>query len=86
MARRVEMLRRVLILGAVTAADVPAFQTLAQMNPSVPDLEAIFAAVCARRYVADPVKMRAMCHRNEYPVSGRTFSQLTGCIEGGTTG
>jgi proline racemase len=40
-----EMLRRMLILGRITAANVPAFQAKAQMDPGIAGLDAIFADV-----------------------------------------
>jgi hypothetical protein len=68
MARGVEVLCRVLVLRAITTADVTAFETLAQMNPRVTRLEAILAALGAGRYVVNVAEVRAMCHVDTDPV------------------
>ncbi len=40
--RAVEVLRRVLVLGGIAATDVPTREALAQMDPLVAGLDAIF--------------------------------------------
>jgi hypothetical protein len=47
MAAGVKMLGGVLVLGAVTTADVAAFQAKPQVNPMIAGLKAIFATVGA---------------------------------------
>jgi hypothetical protein len=42
---RVEMLGRVLILGAIATADVTADQTHAQMHPRIPTLQTFLAPI-----------------------------------------
>jgi hypothetical protein len=51
------MLRRVLVPGAVTAADVAACQAQPQMNPIVSRLETIFATVGAGSDFLDLIQM-----------------------------
>src|SRR5207302_3126795 len=54
------VLRGVLVLRAVTAADVPAGHAEAEVDPDVADLQALLAAVAAGGDVeADLVEMRA---------------------------
>src|SRR5690349_24122179 len=60
MASRVEVLGGVPVLRVVTAADMAADETLAQMHPGVAHLQALLAAVAARRHVANIVQVRAM--------------------------
>ena len=43
----VKMLGRVLVLGRIAAAYVPADQALAKMNPAVPHVQALLAAFSA---------------------------------------
>jgi hypothetical protein len=59
----VEMLGCVLILGGITASDVSAGQTKAQMNPSIAGLQALLATVGVRRNLMDLFQMCASCHR-----------------------
>ena len=60
MAGRFEVLRRVLVLRAVAAADVAARQALAQVHPRVADLHAIFAnRDVLRMDILDLVNVRA---------------------------
>jgi hypothetical protein len=40
-----EMLGRVLVLGRIAAADVPAFQAQPQMDPAIAGLDAVFADI-----------------------------------------
>src|SRR4051794_8814714 len=57
MASGVEVLGGVLVLRGVAAADVPANQALAQVDPGVPDLQAILTPVGAGRHVANFIQM-----------------------------
>jgi len=75
MARGVKVLRRVLVLRAIAAADVTAFKTLAQMNPRIAHLKAILATVGAGRYVMNVAEVRAVCHVNKDPGSSAMFSR-----------
>jgi hypothetical protein len=59
----VEMFGRVLVLRRVAAADVPARFAQAQVNPIVSDLQTIFAAIRARRDIANLVQMCAGFHK-----------------------
>ena len=52
------MLRRVLILGRVAAADMPADHALPQVNPAIARFQAFFAARAARRHFANLIEMR----------------------------
>jgi hypothetical protein len=45
--RRVKVFGRMLILGIIAAANMPAFETEAQMNPPIPDSQAVLAAIRA---------------------------------------
>src|SRR5438552_35451 len=57
-----KMLRGVLVLRGVTAADVAARETQAEMNPLVSSLETVFAAPSARRDLADLLQVGASGH------------------------
>jgi hypothetical protein len=57
--RMVEMLRGVAVFRVVTAADMAADQTFAQMHPRIAHLQAFFAAVGRRLYVANLREVRA---------------------------
>src|SRR5215470_12427959 len=57
MFRCVVMLRRVLVRRRVAAADVPASQTQAQMQPTAPAAQTIFAASRAGRDFLNLIKM-----------------------------
>src|SRR5579864_8650858 len=46
----VEMFGRVLVLGLVTAADMATAHAEPQVDPAVPDAEAVLAAICAGRH------------------------------------
>src|SRR5260370_1692537 len=45
---RVKMLGGMLILRIVTATDMPAFETEAQGNPAISNLQTILTAICPR--------------------------------------
>src|SRR5258708_28741137 len=53
----VEMLGRVLVLGRVATADVPAGETQAQMNPGIARLNTLFAHMLVRRSDFDLVQV-----------------------------
>jgi hypothetical protein len=59
-----KMLRGVLVLRTVAAADVAALQAHAQVYPGIVGLEAFFATVGARLHVADLVQVRAFCRHH----------------------
>lgn len=60
---RVKMLRRVLVDGGITAADVPADQAHPEMNPRITRLEALLAAFRFRFYISNLTRMRTgVCH------------------------
>lgn len=60
---RMEMLGGVLILRIVTAADMPAFETEAQVYPRIPDSQTILTAIRAGCNVLYLIKMRtSLCH------------------------
>ncbi len=46
-------------LGRIATANVPAFRTLAKVQPSRPHLQALFAAVTTGPHVADAIQVRA---------------------------
>ena len=59
----VEVLGCVLSNRGVAAADMPAFQAQAQMNPALADFQALLAAIGgARRDLADFSEMCTRCH------------------------
>jgi hypothetical protein len=59
----VKMLGRVLVLGRIAAADVPAFQAKPQMDPCVAGLDAVFTDMLVRVGNLDLVHMiAAFCH------------------------
>jgi len=61
--RRVEVLRRVLVLRAVTTSDVPTGATEPQVHPSVTELQTLFTAVRARPVGTDELQMATPhCH------------------------
>lgn len=64
MLRRVEVLGRMLVFAGVTAADMAAFQTDAEMHPAIAGFQAILAAVRAGGDVVNRVEMRAGCRRH----------------------
>lgn len=55
-----EVLGRVFVLGTVAAADVAAMQTQAQMNLSVPSLQALFTALCVGTDASNCIEVRAL--------------------------
>ena len=60
---RVEMFGGVLILRRVTAANMPAFETEAQVHPTITDFQAIFAPIGAWRDLSYLVEMTTLlCH------------------------
>ncbi len=81
MLRPVKVFRRVLVGGRVAAADVPAFQAEAQVDPGRADLQAVLAAVGARRDVADLVEVFTGRHGASLPNSGTIVAQ-TSCRRG----
>jgi len=53
------------VLGVIAAANMPTFQTDAQMNPSIADLEALLTALRAWRHVTNLIQVSALpwlCH------------------------
>jgi hypothetical protein len=50
-----KMLGGVLVLGAITAADVPTFKAKAEMDPSIAHFETLLAAGAAGLYLANGV-------------------------------
>jgi len=60
---RVKMLGSVLIFRIVTAADMPAFQTEAQVDPGITRFQAILASIGTRCDLTYLVKMTTLfCH------------------------
>jgi hypothetical protein len=57
----VEVAGGVLVLGGIAAPDVPALKADAQVYPSIPYLQAIFAALRARGDFSYLVKVCAWC-------------------------
>jgi hypothetical protein len=57
-----KMFGRMLVLGRVAAADVPADHTQPKMHPSVPHLQALFAALGVRLDILDLIQMTAFTH------------------------
>ncbi len=47
MLRRVKVLGGMLVLGRIAAADMPAFETEAQVYPRIPDSQTILTAIRA---------------------------------------
>src|SRR5204862_5181016 len=70
-----EMLGGVLVLGGIAAADVPAGETQAEVDPGVAGLQTLFAAVRARLHVVDLIQVGAGRHGGiafcSYDNSGR---------------
>jgi hypothetical protein len=62
----VEVLGRVLILGGITAADVPARQANPQVHPSVPGLDAIVTNMVRRLEILYRFDVIAIVHTS-YP-------------------
>src|SRR5260370_20187491 len=60
---RVKMLGGMLILRIVTATDMPAFETEAQVNPAISNFQTILTAIGARCDFLYLIKMRtSLCH------------------------
>ena len=64
MVGRVEMLGGVLILRRVAAADMPAFETEAQVNPRIPDSQTILTAIRAGCHLSYLVEMGTLCSQD----------------------
>jgi hypothetical protein len=63
MIRRVKMLGCMFILRRVTTADMSTDQAFAQVDPRVPDFQAVFTAISAGCNLLDLIKMRTLlCH------------------------
>ncbi len=59
----VKVVRGVLVLGAIAAADVAARQPEAKLHPPLAQLHTLLAALCTRRHLADLIQMGAGdCH------------------------
>jgi hypothetical protein len=78
----VEMLRRVLVLRRIAASHVSADQTETQMHPGIACLQAVFAALRARRNIPDLAEMGAdflrrllLSHPDKYMQVSRFFKQ-----------
>jgi hypothetical protein len=68
MLRFVEMLGRVLVLGRVAAANVPATETQTQVNPRIASLRALLTHVFTGFSDFDLIKVGAFfCHRSSLP-------------------
>jgi hypothetical protein len=63
---RVEMLGGVLILRTVTAADMPAFETEAQVDPPIPDSQTLLTAIGAGCHVSYVVEMATVCRQDGF--------------------
>jgi len=64
-----KMCGRVLVLGAVAAAHMPAGHAEAQVHPLVADLKAILTTVPASRDFVDLIEMFAGSHSKEQPTT-----------------
>ncbi len=63
MARCMVMFAGMLVLGRVAAADMPADQADAQVNPGIAHFQTILTAVGAGRHVPNLIDMRTLvCH------------------------
>jgi hypothetical protein len=60
--RAVKVFGRVLVLGAVAAADVPALHAQAKVHPLVAELETLFTSARARPYRAHVIEMVTSLH------------------------
>jgi len=60
MLSRMEMRGRVLILGRVATANVPAAQAQAKVHPSVAHLQAFFTPASVRLYLMHLIELRAL--------------------------
>src|SRR5215468_317264 len=68
MAGRMIMFRRVLVRRRVAAADVPARQTQAQMQPTASAAQTIFTALRAGRHVLNLIQMTAFVFHFNYSI------------------
>jgi hypothetical protein len=59
---RVKVLCRVLVLGGIAAADVPATKTQPQVDPFIAHLQALFAAVGVGFYVLNLIEVGTALH------------------------
>jgi hypothetical protein len=59
MPGRMEMLRRVFVLGRIAATHMAADHAHPQVNPGVVHFQTLFTAVCTRRHIFDLVDMVA---------------------------
>jgi hypothetical protein len=64
--RRVEVLGGVLVLGRIAAANMPAFETEAQVYPRVSDFQTILTTICAGCDWSYLVKMCALCSQDSF--------------------
>ena len=62
MLRSMKMLRGMLIFGTVAAADMAAGQAEAEMNPGIPDFEAVLAPIGAGFHFLDFSDVGALGH------------------------
>lgn len=60
MFRRMKMLGRMLVLGGIAAADVPAGKTQTKMDPGISHLYAFFASMCAGISNLDLIQVLAL--------------------------
>jgi hypothetical protein len=58
----VEVLCRVLVLGRIAAAYMAAYHALSQVNPSVPQFDALAAHPLGRFHVLNLIQVRALFH------------------------
>jgi len=64
MVGRVEMFCGMFVLRGIAAANMPAFQANAQVNPAITGLQTILTSLCAGRDIMNMVKVRTLlCHR-----------------------
>src|SRR5215471_11102796 len=81
MFRCVVMLRRVLVRRGVAAADVPTSQTQAQMQPTAPAAQTIFAASHGGRHFLNLIQM---CTRVFHPHSSENGHVVTTLVVTGS--
>ena len=67
MVRGVEVFGGVLVFRRIAAANMPAFETEAQVYPRVPDSQTILAAIRAGRDWSYLVKMCTLCSQGLFP-------------------
>jgi hypothetical protein len=63
---RVEVFGGMLVLGRIAAANMPAFETEAQVYPRVSDFQTILTAIRARRDWSYLVKMCTWCGQDRF--------------------